>query len=761
LFRSAAIHAACIAAAAVLIAGCDLFVSTADHLDKAKGFMAASDYRSAVVELKNVLQDEPGNPFARTLLAESALWLGDPVSAEAELKRVGSGTNDAAKADLQARLDLAMGRPQAVIDALQATEASLIPEEKLALYRGLAQLALGDARTAEQSFRHAVALDSKLVLAKTGISEALASQGFSDRALTASGEVVAEHDGSAWAWYSRGILLARVGELKLAGQPLDRSRELMPRQLDMLQQVAVLSAIADLRLATGDVAGGRDASQSLGRLAPGSPFAMLLSSRVAIAEGNYVDATAELRRIVNSVPTFTQAKFMLAVSLLAQGNLEQASQQLNDVITQNPGHLEARQLFAQVRMRLNDPDGALRSLVPALQATVGVPSASGLVEVAQALAAGNDAEARQKLERIRGEDPNAVEVRLMLATLALARDDSKQAAVLVDEAVKAAPDKGEIRNSAGLMYLGTGRYDQAVAHFRAATELSPRDAIPWLNLGRAQLALELVPAARSSLTRALELRPKWVAAAGTLAFLELQSGQGNAALARAGELKAAWPRDPAAYEVDGEVSLALRKYSEASESFVKAMELQPDSPGYAVKAYRARFAGQLAAPFEPLERWVTAHPEAYSMRALLAEAYGKAGQRDKAVREYEQIVVSQPDHAATLNNLAWLYYEIGDARATGTARLALTKAPGNAAIMDTLGWVLIENRQIDEGTRVLRDAAASPGAEGEIQYHYAVSLYRGGKADAARTQLRRALADFPRFQSRDKAIKLLEDLGTG
>lgn len=760
LAQSASSRMLWVAFVAVIISGCDLFTSAADHLERARGFIAEHDYRSAVVELKNVLREEPENPSARLLLAESALWLGDPVSAEAELKRVGPGTNDTARAELQARLDLAMGRPQAVLDTLQEN-GGLLPEEKVTLYRGLAQLALGDVKTAELSFRRAVERDPGMILAKTGISEALAAQGFGDRALAASAEVVAQHQESAWAWYSRGILLARAGELEMAGQPLARARELMPKQLEMLQQAAVLSALADLKLATGDLAAARDASQALTRLTPGSPFALLLASRIAVAEGNYVDATAELRRIVNSVPTFTQAKFMLAVSLLAQGNLEQASLQLNEVVNQNPAHLEARQLFAQVRMRLNDPDGALRALVPALQATAGAPSASGLVEVAQAMAAGNDAAAREKLEKIRSSDPKAVEVRLMLARLALARDDSKQAAILVDEAVGSAPASGDVRNSAGLMYLGTGRYDQALAHFRAATELSPRDATPWLNLGRAQLALEMVPAARASLTRALELRPKWVAAAGTLAFLELQSGQGAAALARAGELKAAWPRDPAAFEVDGEISLALRKYAEAAESFLKAMELQPESPGYAIKAYRARSAGQLPSPFEPLERWVAAHPEVHSMRALLAEAYGQAGQRDKAIREYEQIVASQPDHAATLNNLAWLYYENGDAKSLDTARLALTKAPGNAAIMDTLGWILVESGQIDEGMRLLRDASATPGAEGEIHYHYAVSLSRAGQKEAARVQLRRMLADFPRFQSRDKAVKLLEELGAG
>lgn len=70
LAQSASSRMLWVAFVAVIISGCDLFTSAADHLERARGFIAEHDYRSAVVELKNVLREEPENPSARLLLAE-------------------------------------------------------------------------------------------------------------------------------------------------------------------------------------------------------------------------------------------------------------------------------------------------------------------------------------------------------------------------------------------------------------------------------------------------------------------------------------------------------------------------------------------------------------------------------------------------------------------------------------------------------------------------------------------------------------------
>ena len=71
------------------------------------------------------------------------------------------------------------------------------------------------------------------------------------------------------------------------------------------------------------------------------------------------------------------------MALLAEGNAQQASVELNDVLAQNPAHAGARQLLAQVRLQLDNPDGALRMLGPALANQPGDTQVNALIEAAR------------------------------------------------------------------------------------------------------------------------------------------------------------------------------------------------------------------------------------------------------------------------------------------------------------------------------------------------------------------------------------------
>ena len=55
--------------AAVAIAGCDRAVDTATLIDRATAFRAEGDVESALIELRNAVQQAPGNQTARALLA--------------------------------------------------------------------------------------------------------------------------------------------------------------------------------------------------------------------------------------------------------------------------------------------------------------------------------------------------------------------------------------------------------------------------------------------------------------------------------------------------------------------------------------------------------------------------------------------------------------------------------------------------------------------------------------------------------------------
>jgi putative PEP-CTERM system TPR-repeat lipoprotein len=906
-------------------AGCDFFVSPEQRYQRAQALVAQGEYRHALVELKNALQKQGDLHDARVLLAEVALWLGDPSSAAVELQRVPAADAEA-HPDLQIRIDLAMDRAEDVLTKLAEPVAGLAPE-RASLYRGMALQKLGRNEEAEQAFEAAAQADPQMIEAQVGIAETQATRGATAQALERSGKLVEQHPQSALAWYAHGSILSRGGSNAEAKQALLRARELADKQLEVPLQASLLSKLIEVQLVEREIDAARANLKALERLVAGSPVAVLMSARVAMATEDYAAAANDLRRVLNAAPQFVHARYLLGVALTAQGNLEQASLQLAQVVERAPEHLEARQLLAQVRMRLRDPDGALRVLVPAIQSNQENAALASLFEFARAQAgasgaavdtlekavrsapdnralqlqlasaylqsgaadkaatllrslqssgdaldarrevllleaitrsegkgaararieallkshpgdptalslaaafySGQDehdralallnqalakdpsqpellfalarvqwsarrvAAARQTLERLLAAHPDnllaqmslveldaaqgdaqaaaarleamheahpkAVEPLLLLARLALARDDAKAADRYVSTARQAAPERVDVLQSAGLLYLQSGRFDRARDLFLEATRKHVANPQHWLNLGRAQLGLDQRGAARESFERALSLQPNWLAAVGALAFLEVQDGNGEAAVARIDALKRAGGNDPETLALEGEIYRVLHRYEDASRAFEAAASARP-SAELAVKRFQVRLAGRLPAPAAPLEQWVRDHPDDITTRALLADAYIKLDDPRRASEQYRQIVQREPRHVASLNNLAWLYYEARDPRALETARQAYALAPESAAVQDTLGWILVEAGKVAEGLPLLEKAASRPNASPDIQYHHAAALARAGQRQTARERLSSILSAQQSFPAREAAENLLDAL---
>ena len=65
---------------------------------------------------------------------------------------------------------------------------------------------------------------------------------------------------------------------------------------------------------------------------------------------------------------------------------------------------------------------------------------------------------------------------------------------------------------------------------------------------------------------------------------------------------------------------------------------------------------------------------------------------------------SNPNNLLVLNNLAWSLFESKDSRALGFAEQALKLKPDNPDVMDTLGWILVQQGQAERGIKLLQQA---------------------------------------------------------
>jgi Tfp pilus assembly protein PilF len=217
-------------------------------------------------------------------------------------------------------------------------------------------------------------------------------------------------------------------------------------------------------------------------------------------------------------------------------------------------------------------------------------------------------------------------------------------------------------------------------------------------------------------------------------------------------------QDDAVTFLYSETLAAADRYADAARVLESVSARQP-SASLALALFRLRQKGGLASPFEPLERWLASNPGDLAVRAHYAEALREAGDNRHAAEQYAVIVAAAPDKVAALNNLAWLYYLEGDARALPLARRAWEQAPKDPSVLDTYGWLQVESGAVEEGLVHLQAADAAAGvAQPEVHLHYLAALSRAGDAGRARELLTSFMAEGPAFENQPEASRLLASI---
>jgi len=208
--------------------------------------------------------------------------------------------------------------------------------------------------------------------------------------------------------------------------------------------------------------------------------------------------------------------------------------------------------------------------------------------------------------------------------------------------------------------------------------------------------------------------------------------------------------------------------------------LRPEWPLLPKLAYRVQRRMIAANARVELERYLQRLPRLAQLRCELGQVEAIVGARKRraeaaigtlqnvanagepALSEENQLLAQRPNDPDVLNNLAWLYQQIGNLpKASELAERALGLAPANGQIADTLGWILLAQGDTKRALIHLEAASTAIPGNAEINYHFAVALGRAGRTADARAILERVLGSGAAFTGKAEAEKLLEDLKRG
>lgn len=440
----------------------------------------------------------------------------------------------------------------------------------------------------------------------------------------------------------------------------------------------------------------------------------------------------------------SDARFARALQAQEAGDFAAMVVDLKTILQQNPEHLEARLMLGEALQRTGDIAGSekefARAATIAEQEAATEPDAAQIEQLHRArlglavsqVALRKFAEARGTTAAILEAQPDAMLAHMLAIQAAFATNENEEARTHLDYVLGVRPNEPLANLFLGMVNIRQGRNEEGARYLEKTLSLRPSDDAVRLMLVRVQLILGEPVSAITTIVPILERGANDPLVIQLFESIDLRAEAVTAqVLTLADELATATPASFVPDLIRARVYFLQGNYDSALQHFSKAADL--DGGRYAVLGgfLANRGLGETGAAERLLNDWLAVNPDDAVVRNILASSHLSTGDRAEAAEQYEQLLEAGKGNATALNNLAWIYGEMGDERAVGLARAAHGLEPRNGAITDTLGWLLVQNGSLAEGIQLLRQAVNQAPQSVEVRQHLATALSADGQEQEA------------------------------
>jgi len=490
------------------------------------------------------------------------------------------------------------------------------------------------------------------------------------------------------------------------------------------------------------------------------------------SEGNLEDAVGEYLEAAMRSEDAAIAQRATQVAYAAEA-WQQAAMAADRWAFLDPDNIAAHESAAIAMLLIGDYMGAECQILEILD-LMGDSTEAWLLISNLLSQAGSPEQADAMLEQIlvaRGT-VDIAEVLYARSQLAVRSKDLRRAFELARQAVELNPERTEFLTWAGRLALNLKLIETGLEYVRRAWQLDPENhdlALAYADLlarngheDEARAVMKEMPQSPDvMLSRILfELAAKDRAAAEKLfaefeemdfpdpqekVFYQAQSAEAlghlQQAIALYGEVKTGDQSLAAAIRI-AELR-AMEGDIPAARSELKRLRTQPDSviieESWLAEARILREAGRQDDALQVLGQALSDLPRSipilYSHALLAAEL----GWVDIAEKDLRIVIASQPENAAALNALGYTLADQTERyeEAEALIRQAYILQPGEASIVDSMGWIAFRRGRLPEAAEFLQKAWQLDNNP-EIAAHLGEVLWAGGNKDAAMAIWRKA-----------------------
>jgi putative PEP-CTERM system TPR-repeat lipoprotein len=553
--------------------------------------------------------------------------------------------------------------------------------------------------------------------------------------------------------------LSLLGSAYLRNGDTSRGVEYLEQAAAIAPDVAgIRTQLAIGQLAQGNIEQGISELQSAVDLDEGPVDAEVLLVMTYLQRKDFDQALAASEILAEKMPDSPLPLNLKGGALLGNDNPAAAKQAFEAALKLQPEFLPAHLNLAQLDLMNGDTAAAEARYRKVLSYDEGnLKALLGLAALAKS--DGQVEKTAQWLKQAHELHPEAIQPALLLVQHYRQLDETDRALDLAEAVAMDHPRKPTVLMALAQSQLDTGNDKDALATLRKLVEAAPRSPAAHYLLAAVQVDQKETEAARVNLQQALQLQADYPAAQLLLGRLYIADKDYTAALGIAANLLKAHPEAAYGDELKGDVYASRKAYQQAADAYARAYH-KSGSALLAQKLSQSRLqTGETEAAHEALRQWLADHPEDVPTRGMLAQILLRANQRSEAIEEYRKLLEYEPDKVLALNNLAWLYQEENNPEGIKYAERAYQLVPDRPEVIDTLGWLLVQNGETNRGLVLLQEAATKAPHLPDIRYHMAAALEKAGRHEEARKELDRLLKANKTFDERDKAEALRDQLG--
>ncbi|PYJ78251.1 MAG: hypothetical protein DME69_08995, partial [Verrucomicrobia bacterium] len=485
--------------AATLIAGCTKESRKARLLGEANGYFKAGDYDKAKLSYLNALQLDPQNALAFERIG--AMWQDDgaPLRAAGFLKRA----SELDPKNVQNRIRLARCYVATGHFADGTKEALKVLEQ--APDNGDAIITLTEAARSKEDIEAAEEQLQKFPK-KNDVSFYLAAANLSfsggdlSTAINALQQALAADPKSSAAHMAMGNLHLVQKDLKQVGEEFKKAADLAPvRSIERLKY-------AEFEWGVGDAGEVRRIATDMTRSAPDYLPGWFWLAELAYKDKKYDEALSLLENVFGRDDEYLDGRRLQGDLLLAKGDTKKALEVLERLDQTYPDVPIIKYNLARAYLQNNNTNQAKLALDQAVSLNPNYDDAVLLLAEVN-LSTGHGEAVIEPLTRLLRRRPDLRNAALVLAGAYDSLERFDDAAVVLEEQAKLAPNDPQPLIALGMTYRQAKRNDEARQAFEKAAQLSPNNLSPVSQLVELEVLDKHFDAARQLIQRQFQKTP--------------------------------------------------------------------------------------------------------------------------------------------------------------------------------------------------------------------------------------------------------------